>query len=489
MKKRLLIATTIFLVLVATFSILSVTLKTTIRPIFLFSFFIATFYLVIYFIGGISKLFVYLIYGVAIFLLIYFFNSYRFAFMIIGTFIIVMNPLAYIENRLAPLIDSPEPFELQMLVTRSYFPYYDYRAKMKEYYHLPQARKYKNERRYYILVTATTIVLSLIGILLSLLELNAMTEDLANFRLESILVFYIVVVIFGSAVILNKKGFNSLRHFITPFIFVPMALLVLMTELPIAWKISISAMAALLTLITLGYEIILYYKRVAYHSSVYIDSNTNHLVHANLLYEPYMFNEFYTLVGKYEINTNEISFQKYFEQVLVYANYKKFFISAFVETGSSIILYTQFHKNNKNDAIKFSNFLEKTFETSVLSQISDDPSHAIYENTFYRSDDYIVARAVSLGALMKEMEITDPLIISMYFYFKNLDLLKDFNDLYKVDIVAVEYDLVMIKVEFEIVNVEYLIDIKVREILLNALINDGTYVRITAAMKGELHAN
>lgn len=167
----------------------------------------------------------------------------------------------------------------------------------------------------------------------------------------------------------------------------------------------------------------------------------------------------------------------------------KSFISAFVETGSSIILYTQFHKNNKNDAIKFSNFLEKTFETSVLSQISDDPSYAIYENTFYRSDDYIVARAVSLGALMKEMEITDPLIISMYFYFKNLDLLKDFNDLYKVDIVAVEHDLVMIKVEFEIVNVEYLIDIKVREILLNALINDGTYVRITAAMKGELHAN
>ncbi|MGI6782240.1 MAG: hypothetical protein ACOX56_05400 [Acholeplasmataceae bacterium] len=45
--------------------------------------------------------------------------------------------------------------------------------------------------------------------------------------------------------------------------------------------------------------------------------------------------------------------------------------------------------------------------------------------------------------------------------------------------------MITVKVEFEIANVDYLIDLKVREILLNALINDGHYVRITAATRGE----
>lgn len=487
MKQRLLIASSIFLIVLVTFTTLALTLKSSMRPIFLLAFFVTTFYLAIYFIGGFSKLIVYLIYGMGLFLLTYFFNQYWFAFVVIGTFIFVMNPLAYFENKLAPLLDSPDPFELQMLVTRSYFPYYDYRAKMKEYYHLPQVRKFKRERTYYRLVTASTIVLAAVGIFLTIMELNLIVADFKNIRLESILTFYLVVVIFGSAVILNKKGFKSLRHFITPFVFLPMALLVFMTELTLIWKISISAGAVFLTLVALGLELYQYYQRVTYHKSSYIDSNTNYLVHANVLYEPYMFNEYFTIVGKFEISTSNTSFNNKLQKVLTYANFKRFFISAYVETGSSIILYTQFHKKHRKNLEKFSNFLEKTFETSVLSAISDDPSHSIYENTFYRQDDYIVARAVSLGALMKELEITSPLIISMFFYFKNLQLLQDFIELYPIDVVNITEDLVMIKVQFEIVNVDYLIDIKVREILLNALINDGTYIRITAAMKGEEH--
>ena len=146
MKKRFYIALTIFIVVSLTLFILGLALPKSLSAIFLLVFFISTFYLVIYFIGGLSKLFVYLIYGAGLFLLMYFFTKYRFAFVIIGTFILLMNPLSYFENTLAEKLDSPDPIEFQMLVKRSYFPIFDYRAKMKEYLHLPQARKFYKKK-------------------------------------------------------------------------------------------------------------------------------------------------------------------------------------------------------------------------------------------------------------------------------------------------------------------------------------------------------
>ena len=193
MKKRFYIASITFMVMALTFLILPLALPGNLSAIFLLAFFISTFYIVIYFIGGLSKLFVYLIYGIGLFLLMYFFTDYQFALIIIGTFILLLNPLGYFENKLAKALDSPDPIEFQMLVKRSYFPIFDYRAKMKEYYHLPQARKFYKRKKYYYLVNITTFVLAGIGIFLTLLELNTMANDLQQLRLESILVFYIVI--------------------------------------------------------------------------------------------------------------------------------------------------------------------------------------------------------------------------------------------------------------------------------------------------------
>ena len=263
----------------------------------------------------------------------YFFTDYQFALIIIGTFILLLNPLGYFENKLAKALDSPDPIEFQMLVKRSYFPIFDYRAKMKEYYHLPQARKFYKRKKYYYLVNITTFVLAGIGIFLTLLELNTMANDLQQLRLESILVFYIVISIFISALIIYKKGFNSLKHILIPMIFLPMPLLAFMTNMELHWKITIAAITGLVTLMLVIHTIYQYFRRVAYHSSNYLDSNNNHFVYANLLYEPYMFNEYFTTVGKYELNLDIDSFHENFDDVLTYANFKMFFITAYIDTG------------------------------------------------------------------------------------------------------------------------------------------------------------
>ncbi|MGI6787763.1 MAG: hypothetical protein ACOX5X_04395 [Acholeplasmataceae bacterium] len=485
MKKRFYIALTIFIVVSLTLFILGLALPKSLSAIFLLVFFISTFYLVIYFIGGLSKLFVYLIYGAGLFLLMYFFTKYRFAFVIIGTFILLMNPLSYFENTLAEKLDSPDPIEFQMLVKRSYFPIFDYRAKMKEYLHLPQARKFYKKKRYYNSINITTFILAGIGIFLTLMELNMMVDELQQLRLESILVFYIVIAIFVSALILYKKGFSSLKNIIIPIIFLPMPLLAFMTNLALLWKVIIASLSGVLSIILILYEAYAYMRRVTYHSSNYLDTNNNYYVYANLLYEPYMYNEYFTLVGKYELNLDIESFHQKLNDVLSYANFKLFFITAYVDTGKSVIIYTQFHKNHLRSPALFSNFLEKKFKTNAITSIKSDPTHEIFENTFFKTDDYIVARAVSFGKLMKNLEINQPLIIKMYFYFTSTEGLREFIKHYQVDIISFKENVITVKVEFEIANVDYLIDFKVREVLLNVLINDGQYIRIMAATRGE----
>ncbi|NLG31877.1 MAG: hypothetical protein GX546_04855 [Acholeplasmataceae bacterium] len=485
MKKRFYIASTIFIVLSLTFFILPIALPGNLSPIFLMAFFISTFYLVLYFVGGLSKLFVYLIYGIGLFLLMYFFHEYRFGFIVIGTFVFLLNPLSYFENKIAKSLDSPDPIEFQMLVKRSYYPIFDYRAKMKEFYHLPQARKYYKKKRYYSLVNIVTFILAGIGIFLTLMELNVMVEDLQQLRLGSILVFYIVVSIFISALIIYKKGFKSLRNIVKPMIFLPMPLLAFMTNMPLHWKIIIASVSGLVGLLLVMYEIYLYFRRATYHSSSYLDTNTNYYVYANLLYEPYMYNEYFTTVGKYELNLDIESFHQRFNDVLAYANFRLFFITAYIDTGKSVIIYTQFHKNHLRAPEVFSNFLEKTYGTNVLTTIKQDPTHEIFESRFFKTDDYIVARAISFGKIIKSLEINQPLIIRMYFYFTSAQGLREFLKSYPIEVLSLKENVITIKTQFEIANVDYLIDLKVREILLNVLINDGHYIRITAATRGE----
>ncbi|MGI6782241.1 MAG: hypothetical protein ACOX56_05405 [Acholeplasmataceae bacterium] len=75
-----------------------------------------------------------------------------------------------------------------------------------------------------------------------------------------------------------------------------------------------------------------YMRRVTYHSSNYLDTNNNHFVYANLLYEPYMFNEYFTTVGIYELNIDIDQFHDRLNDVLAYANFKLFFITAYIDT-------------------------------------------------------------------------------------------------------------------------------------------------------------
>lgn len=77
----------------------------------------------------------------------------------------------------------------------------------------------------------------------------------------------------------------------------------------------------------------------------------------------------------------------------------------------------------------------------------------------------------------------------MYFYFTSTQGLREFINLYSVDLVSFKENVITIKTQFEIANVDYLIDLKVREILLNVLINDGHYIRITAGTRGEEFEN
>lgn len=487
MKKRFYIAAGLWLLQVITLIFVAIFAKMDQKQALLLIYFINTFYLVLFFIGGLSKLLIYMIYGLIIFLCMHYFPDYIFVFVVSGTFLLLLNPLYYFENLLAKYIDKQDPIEFQRLVSKSYFPYYDYRAKMKEYYHLPQAKKMHESKAYRWSINIVTISLFALGIFLGLNELKNIGLDLTKFRLEAWLVFYVVIVIFITALLLYKKGYRSSFRFLSTVIFIPTIYLVFIPEnLSIGFKIASSILLALINISLIAINIIWYFRRVVYVESKYVDIETQSLVYANSLYEPYLYNDSYTYVGIYKLDIDLETFQNSFKKLLIKANLKLFFITAYVYKDDTVTIYTQFHYGRKKEALRFKKYLDKVYNTNVAYELVEDVNHEIYEKNFYQKDDYIIARALSYAKLLKKLDLKGNIFYKIYFYFNEEDDLNTFNQFEPIRQCEMNINKLTGVVEFQIENTEYIIDLKMREILLAALMSDANYIKLDAGWKGDI---
>ena len=226
------------------------------------------------------------------------------------------------------------------------------------------------------------------------------------------------------------------------------------------------------------YQIITYYQRVSYSAYHYYDSDENAEVFANALYEPFVYSESYNSIVKYSLTLSLDKFNERLKDILIYANLHHFIITAYLVKSNKIIIYTVFKTETKTRMYKFQNLLTKYFETKVSLDIKHDPQTALYEELFTHKPAYIVQRAVSLGKLLKELNVDSPLIISLFFYFKEQADLEEFSKIYSVAIIKLDETSETVRVDINIANTEYLIDIKIREVLLNAMIYNGQYIRI-----------
>lgn len=438
-------------------------------------------YVALYVFGGLAKLIVFFIYGVLIAVTLALIpDKFSLITMFIGTLVFVLNPLAEFETYLADTLSDAEIEPIRIKVIGKYEPFYEYRKEMKEHFHLPQMRKLFTKSWYQKVRTLTVLLLFGTDIFILLFVAN----DIAYFKeisANNILGIYFLTIIFIMMILLHKKGFTTMMRVVRLSIFVPIIfILAYSTDIGVGMKwifISLILVAGIALSIA---ELVMYYMRVTYSAYKYYDKENSEMVYANALFEPLVYNEHTTQIGHYGLEVSLDTFQAHFNDLLIYANYHRFIITAYTHNKQYAYIFAEFNSSQTKRLVKFKNYLESTYKTHVGLREYDDKGRKFYEKRFFHNPEYIVARALNLAHLLNELEIRGEVIISLIFYFDDEKKMSSYQRTYASRRLT-ELDqegVYTLQTNVRCRNLDYLIETAVRDILLEAMRNNGTYVRI-----------
>jgi hypothetical protein len=482
MKARIIVAATISFLIIILLPVALIVYATRDQGLFILIALLILVYLSIYVFGGVAKLVIYFIYGLVTMLsLLALPVGYQLPMVIVGTLLFVLNPLAGFESYLESSMRDEDVLPIRISLKGSYWPYYAYRRDMKNYYHLPQARKLYTQKWYLHLRQLTTILFFGLGIFLLISQVRHITNTLNDFNYDNFFVFYIIVVVFILTFFSFKKGFTSTFRLLVVCMFPVFIYLVLVSGFDGVVKLSLSLTLLGAGLAVTAFEVYKFYQRVTYDSYSYTDLDQQMDVHANALFEPYVYNETFTNVAVYTIRVKPEVFRKRFHDILVHANFHRFFITAYTEKEASVNLHCDFHFRHEKRADLFKTYLEAMFRTPVPLELKYDPDKLGYEETFFHRPPYIVARAQHLASLLKELEIESKIILSMVVYFENRDDLTGFSAEHPTtpleEISSAES--YAVRVDVPSANIDYMIEAKVQDVLLTMMTYKGRFVRIS----------
>ncbi|MBE0700727.1 MAG: hypothetical protein IH571_03475, partial [Acholeplasmataceae bacterium] len=418
MKRRIVIAGSITILIIILLPVALILSQTRGQGIFTITAILLLVYVAIYVFGGVPKLTVYFIYGLVtgIFLILLP-EGYQMPFVIIGTLFFVLNPLASFEIFLESHLSDEDVLPIRISLRGSFWPFFAYQKEMKNFYHLPQARKLYTKKWYLHSRQIATLLLFALGIFLFIHEINNIANSLDNFNWFNFFVFYVIIIVFVLTFFMYKKGFTtSFRTLVLSF-FPILIFILLISDLRNTIKFSVGGGVLIMGIVISFYELFRYFQRVSYDHYHYYDVDLNFEVFANALFEPLVYNETFTKCAHYQIKVTFETFQKHLHDLLVYANYFKFIITAYAHGNGIVHVHADFHHKRGKRAERFKTFLEAKFKKSVQLDLIDDPNKELYEKTFFHRPDYIVARALNLANLLKELEIETKIIISIIAYF------------------------------------------------------------------------
>lgn len=428
-------------------------------------------YALINFLYGLPRFIIYFVYGILSITIIYLSpEKYRFLIVFLLTIVVVINPLVFLEVYLDKKLAKKTTKTYELKITGKYETFYKYRRAMKEYYHFPQTRKMYTKKIYTYLRNVALITLFSLLIFLIIYTTNIIiTVD--NLNDVNILFVYFQVVLTFMLIILYKRGFTSMFR-IARMAFLPIIYYLIYLS-------SLEGLLALLFYILLSIAIIgmfiaevyLYFTRVKYLAYEYINPINNTSVYANALYEPFIYDENKISVV-YEFEASLDLFHKKRFELIVFANFKKTIITAYEATNRKVRVFVEMYDDKKIAAYQAK--LSTLFKTSVkLSRLDDN----YYEKMFLHNHEYIVTRALSLAHILNELEIKDQLIIKTSMFFESIDKAKELLFKYETELQDIEGKLVL-DVILKVKNVDYLIETKIRDLLLDMLVQGGVFIRI-----------
>lgn len=429
-------------------------------------------YALIYLLFGLPRLIVYFFYGVLTLLLAFFIpNDYRLIIVFVMTIIIVINPLSGFETFMNKRFKPGQTDTYELPLFGKYKTYNEYKKSMKHTYHFPQTRKLYTKKTYQYLRQFSAITLFTLLIFLLIFTTNDIIR-IGGFSDINILLIYFQVVLSISVMVLAKKGFTSTFRVIRASVFPAIIYATILSSFPNYLKIIFIVFSGLAFIGLLITEVYFYTTRVTYESYDYTDQR-NLEVHANALYEPFIYNEDKVLSVKLSIDVTKELFLKRKQELLIYLNFKKVMLTAYTCEKEMVHLYLEFY--NKKSLNKVETKVSSLYKTNIKTTPLIDN---YYEKTFLHNHEYIIQRALNLSHLLDELEIKESLIISTAMYFKDLADAKEILRHYQVNIIDNKTGYALIEVLINTKNIDYLIESKLRDLLLEMLIHGGVFVRV-----------
>ena len=481
MKQRMTISIIISALIIITLPFAFTLFEIQWKSIFLIFSLITLAYIGIFIFGGLPELIIFGIYGGLTALALRLINiDYQIPIIVIATLIFLLNPLSSFESYLRKQMKDENTQPIQISIRGNRWPFFAYRKEMKNYYHLPQSRKLYTIQSYKYLRQFLMLALIGIGIFSFIHEVNHIANTLDNFNWTNFVTLYIIVMIFLLAYFLYLKGFTSTFRTFAISLFPLIIYIISVSTFDNVIKISMMIGFIIFTLVIITIELYRLHQRVIYDALTYYDVDMQKDVYANALFEPIVYNETYTLCSEYLIKTDKTTFDLHFHDILVYANFFHFIIVAYTINQTEVTLHVHFYYKDHRRVDKFKSFLETKFQRSIPVHTFSDFSKTDYEKNFFHKDSYIIARAQHLAYLLKELQIHSKIIISIIVYFDKLKDFEAFNNVHDSvqlnDIVIENY--VSARVDCICVNNRYVIETKLREILINLMIYHGKFVRL-----------
>ncbi len=481
MKRRILISTIIVVLMLITIPFVLIFLEAHEQGLFLIAVLITIVYLAIFIFGSIPKLIIYVIYGGLTALFLYLLQDYQVPIVMIATLLFVLNPLARFETFLNKHMTDGDVLPISISMHGSRWPFYEYRRAMKSFYHLPQSKKLYTMKWYLRLRQFLMLLFIAFGIFLFINQINMIVNTLHDFSWDRFFTFYMVIILFILARIIHLKGFTSMFRALGVSLFPPVIYLVLLSSFTDSLRYSLAGSLVIIAVGISIWELVTLYQRVSYDTYEYYDVDRQVAVYANALFEPLVYNESYTLCADYKFKGNQKQFDRLFQDILVYANYFKFIIVAYGFSSDSIEINAHFHYRDEKRVHKFKTYLESKMKRRIDMRYFHDFNKSEYEQQFFHKPAFIIARTQHLAELLTDLHIRAKIIISFIVYFESMEDLNEMSKNYNVtalsDLKVDKY--YTARIDIQSINDDYVIETKVRDLLLSLMINAGTFVRVS----------
>lgn len=474
MRKRLIIALTILIVLISTFIIGRLFVAESYHGIIDSLFLFALVYNIIFLWFGVPRLIVYLIYGLFMMpILIFSAQSYHLLLVFIFTIVVVLNPLAAFEQFLDTTLTDGITKTFDYTPPGRYNLFYKYREEMKNHYHLPQMQKIYTKPAYrYVRTTSLFLLFSSLIFLLLFSSSDIIIFEGLDTR--STITLYLAILLTIALVVLYKKGFNSMSRVFKIGGFPPIIFLLSIWDFNNTVKIISLVALSLGMIAVIIREIIANYSRVIYSSYKYKDQKTGEKVWANALYEPFVYSSVDRKSMLFEFELPEELFNKHFKSLLVRTNFFKTIITAYTVKKGKINLFIEYYRNKDKDKVQKA--IENLYNVKIIKKRLIDENY--YEKKFLRNHEYIIARALSLSHLLIELEIKEPVIISVSISFKTKEQARLLAKKYQTQLLEETENYCLVESSIKVRNLDYIIETELRSLLLEMLINGGTFVRV-----------